>query len=103
MKLHEYQSKQLFAEHGVPIPQGRVATTATEARGWRPHRHQLGNLAGHAQELVPGPHQDVMPQRDHRLDQGRVAQTILTIKTIARARCDLNDSHAVSLLFLRQD
>jgi len=32
MKLHEYQSKQLFAEHGVPIPQGRVATTAIEAR-----------------------------------------------------------------------
>jgi succinyl-CoA synthetase beta subunit len=32
MKLHEYQSKQLFADHGVPIPQGRVATTAIEAR-----------------------------------------------------------------------
>jgi succinyl-CoA synthetase beta subunit len=32
MKLHEYQSKQIFAKYGVPIPKGRVATTAAEAR-----------------------------------------------------------------------
>jgi succinyl-CoA synthetase beta subunit len=32
MKLHEYQSKQIFARYGVPIPKGRVATTAAEAR-----------------------------------------------------------------------
>jgi succinyl-CoA synthetase beta subunit len=32
MKLHEYQSKQIFGKHGVPVPKGRVATTATEAR-----------------------------------------------------------------------
>ncbi len=32
MKLHEYQSKQLFAGHGIPIPRGRITTTATEAR-----------------------------------------------------------------------
>ena len=32
MKLHEYQSKQIFAKFGIPIPRGRVATTASEAR-----------------------------------------------------------------------
>jgi succinyl-CoA synthetase beta subunit len=32
MKLHEYQSKLLFAKHGIPIPKGRVANTASEAR-----------------------------------------------------------------------
>jgi succinyl-CoA synthetase beta subunit len=32
MKLHEYQSKQLFARYGIPIPKGQVAATATEAR-----------------------------------------------------------------------
>ncbi len=32
MKLHEYQSKQLFAQHGVPIPRGEVAETPTQAR-----------------------------------------------------------------------
>jgi succinyl-CoA synthetase beta subunit len=32
MKLHEYQSKQIFAKYGVPIPKGRVAATASEAR-----------------------------------------------------------------------
>jgi succinyl-CoA synthetase beta subunit len=32
MKLHEYQSKQLFAKHGIPIPRGRVAATANEAK-----------------------------------------------------------------------
>lgn len=32
MKLHEYQSKQLFAQQGVPIPRGRVAATASEAK-----------------------------------------------------------------------
>ncbi len=32
MKLHEYQSKFLFREYGIPIPEGRVAATAQEAR-----------------------------------------------------------------------
>ncbi len=32
MKLHEYQSKQLFAKFGIPIPRGRIAATADEAR-----------------------------------------------------------------------
>ncbi|MEW6566968.1 MAG: ADP-forming succinate--CoA ligase subunit beta [Chloroflexota bacterium] len=32
MKLHEYQSKQLFAQYGVPIPRGRVAASAAEAK-----------------------------------------------------------------------
>jgi len=32
MKLHEYQSKQLFADHGVPIPRGRMALNAQEAK-----------------------------------------------------------------------
>ena len=30
MKLHEYQSKFLFREFGIPIPQGRVASTPEE-------------------------------------------------------------------------
>jgi len=32
MKLHEYQSKTIFAKYGIPIPKGRVATTADEAK-----------------------------------------------------------------------
>ncbi len=32
MKLHEYQSKQIFSKYGIPIPKGRVASTASEAR-----------------------------------------------------------------------
>lgn len=32
MKLHEYQSKRIFAQYGVPIPQGDIATTPAEAR-----------------------------------------------------------------------
>lgn len=32
MNLHEYQAKWLFAQHGVPIPQGKVATTGDQAR-----------------------------------------------------------------------
>jgi len=32
MKLHEYQSKQIFSHYGIPIPKGRVAATASEAR-----------------------------------------------------------------------
>jgi succinyl-CoA synthetase beta subunit len=32
VKLHEYQSKRLFAKHGVPIPRGDVAATPQEAR-----------------------------------------------------------------------
>jgi len=32
VNLHEYQAKRLFAEHGVPIPNGEVAHTPAEAR-----------------------------------------------------------------------
>lgn len=32
MKLHEYQSKLIFAEYGIPIPKGSVAATASEAK-----------------------------------------------------------------------
>jgi succinyl-CoA synthetase beta subunit len=32
LKLHEYQSKRLFARYGVPIPQGDVATTPDQVR-----------------------------------------------------------------------
>ncbi|MEW5870245.1 MAG: ADP-forming succinate--CoA ligase subunit beta [Chloroflexota bacterium] len=32
MKLHEYQSKQIFAKYGIPIPKGQVAATADEAK-----------------------------------------------------------------------
>ncbi len=32
MKLHEYQSKQIFAKYGIPIPNGEVATTPAKAR-----------------------------------------------------------------------
>jgi len=31
LKLHEYQSKQLFAQRGIPILKGRVASTAEQA------------------------------------------------------------------------
>jgi succinyl-CoA synthetase beta subunit len=32
MKLHEYQSKTIFSKYGIPIPKGRVAATAVEAK-----------------------------------------------------------------------
>ena len=31
MKLHEFQSKRIFAHYGIPIPQGDVAATPVEA------------------------------------------------------------------------
>jgi succinyl-CoA synthetase beta subunit len=32
MNLHEYQSKQLFADYGIPVPEGHPAETPDEAR-----------------------------------------------------------------------
>ncbi|MBW2129798.1 MAG: ADP-forming succinate--CoA ligase subunit beta [Deltaproteobacteria bacterium] len=31
MKLHEYQSKELFKKYGIPVPEGRVAASKEEA------------------------------------------------------------------------
>jgi succinyl-CoA synthetase beta subunit len=31
MKIHEYQAKALFAQYGIPIPQGRAASSPLEA------------------------------------------------------------------------
>ena len=43
MKLHEFQAKQVLARAGIPIPEGRIATTADEA-------------AAAARSLGRGPH-----------------------------------------------
>src|ERR1700752_1112436 len=32
MKIHEYQAKAIFRQHGVAVPRGDVAWTAAEAR-----------------------------------------------------------------------
>jgi succinyl-CoA synthetase beta subunit len=32
VNLHEYQSKSLFAEYGIPVPEGRVAICRAEAK-----------------------------------------------------------------------
>ncbi|WP_049561449.1 ADP-forming succinate--CoA ligase subunit beta [Nonomuraea sp. SBT364] len=32
MDLYEYQAKELFGRHGIPVPQGRVAETPEQAR-----------------------------------------------------------------------
>ncbi|MBF0524381.1 MAG: ADP-forming succinate--CoA ligase subunit beta [Deltaproteobacteria bacterium] len=32
MKIHEYQAKELFRKHGLPVPDGFVASSADEAR-----------------------------------------------------------------------
>ena len=52
MKLHEYQSKQLFAQHGIPIPRGRVAMTAAEAKSIA--EELRGRVVVKAQVLVGG-------------------------------------------------
>ena len=52
MKLHEYQSKQLFAAHGVPIPKGEIATTPGEA--WRIASELGGPVVVKSQVLVGG-------------------------------------------------
>jgi succinyl-CoA synthetase beta subunit len=31
LKVHEYQAKDIFVEHGLPVPKGKVATTVEQA------------------------------------------------------------------------
>jgi len=52
MKLHEYRSKQLFSKYGIPIPRGRVAMTAHEAKAIA--RELGGPVVIKAQVLVGG-------------------------------------------------
>lgn len=52
MNLHEYQAKRLFAEHGVPIPRGNIASTAVEAR--ERARELGGKVVVKAQVLTGG-------------------------------------------------
>ncbi len=44
MKIHEYQAKQLMAARGIPVPEGRLATTVDEAvAAVRPLIEESGN------------------------------------------------------------
>ena len=42
MNLHEYQSKQLLARYGIPVPSGHPASSAAQARE---HAQALGGDA----------------------------------------------------------
>lgn len=52
MKLHEYQAKTIFAEHGIAIPRGRVADTKEQARDIA--KELGGRVVVKAQVLVGG-------------------------------------------------
>jgi len=52
VKLHEYQSKRIFAQYGIPIPEGEVATTPQEARAIA--KRLGGPVAVKSQVLVGG-------------------------------------------------
>jgi succinyl-CoA synthetase beta subunit len=52
MKLHEYISKEIFAEHGVPVPMGKVAATPKEAG--KIAKQLGGRVVVKAQVLVGG-------------------------------------------------
>ena len=52
MRLQEYQSKALFAQHNIPLPRGHVATTPKEARRFATDLG--GTVAVKAQVLIGG-------------------------------------------------
>jgi succinyl-CoA synthetase beta subunit len=52
MKLQEYQSKRIFAQYGVPVPEGRIATTPQEA--WEIAKRLSKPVVVKAQVLVGG-------------------------------------------------
>jgi succinyl-CoA synthetase beta subunit len=52
MKLHEYQSKHLFNKYGIPIPRGRIASEASEAKHFA--EEMGGRVVVKAQVLVGG-------------------------------------------------
>ena len=47
MNLHEYQSKQLFARYGIPVPAGYPAHTADDAEAVEPAVDAALNKARH--------------------------------------------------------
>lgn len=79
MKLHEYQSKPLFAENGVPIPLGRVATD--EKAAYEVARDLGGRVVVKAQVLVGGRGKagGVRIARSAR-EAGRLAAKILALR-----------------------
>jgi succinyl-CoA synthetase beta subunit len=52
LNLHEYQSKRIFAQHGIPVPKGEIAHSAGEAYQ---AAHQIGGtVVVKAQVLLGG-------------------------------------------------
>jgi len=52
MRLHEYQSKEVFSDHHIPIPRGKLASTPEEAKLIAEELN--GNVVLKAQVLVNG-------------------------------------------------
>lgn len=52
MNLHEYQSKNIFAQYGIPVPNGKVAATPAEAKAIA--KEMGGRVVVKAQVLTGG-------------------------------------------------
>ncbi|MGQ9584043.1 MAG: ADP-forming succinate--CoA ligase subunit beta [Anaerolineae bacterium] len=79
MNLHEFQSKQIFARYGVPIPQGEVVSNAQEARVVAGRLG--GSVAIKAQVLVGGRGKAGGIRVAHSAEEaGRAAADILSME-----------------------
>ena len=70
MDLFEYQAKELFAEYGVPIPQGKVASTPEEARQIAEDFAAAGKARRQAASGDQGPGEDGRARQGRRCQAG---------------------------------
>ena len=97
MDLLEYQGKQLFARHGVPVPSGSPATTVEEAvaaadeigypcvvKAHRGLHRPAGKTMGHAGAIVSGTSGTAKAKQEALEARGvRVGQTPTQVAEVA--------------------
>jgi succinyl-CoA synthetase beta subunit len=86
LKLHEYQSKRIFAQHGIPIPRGDVAATPAAAR--RVAEELASAVVVKAQVLVGGRGKAGGIKLAHNAEEAEAAARQILGMTIKGLRVD---------------
>ena len=103
MKLHEYQSKLIFAKYGIPIPKGQVAATSHEAKAIA---EELGGRVVIKAQVLIGGHGKAggvrLAKEPNEAEQLATQILGMQVRTFRCAKCSLMKPHPSRQRFIFQ-
>ncbi len=100
MKVHEYQAKRILAEFGVPVPRGRAAASADDARAIAAELGDKAVVKAPRDAARHAPDRSAGPEGEDGADRGTIGSTFKRAWRPALAKSsDTNTRSRVTVAF----